>query len=208
MPVVVGRVESRVFVNHTTEKTSVQGAVGYETDAQFITKGQHSVFFHRTVHEVIFTLNGCNGADFVRTTNGFDIYLAHSPMQDFTFFDKFADRFGNDLDRCIRVDAVLIEHAECFHAKVTQGVLAYAANVCRSAVLFRLYLHAVHKLVSEFGRNEYPVGVSFQGFAYQFFIDMVAIAFCGVKKGNTTFDGFTYQCYFIFLAWILAAVVV
>ena len=86
----------------------------------------------------------------MRTADGFRIDFAHSPMQDFTLFDKLTARFRHYLDRRIRVYAVLVKHSERFHSEITQGVLAYTANVCRSAVLFGFHLYAVHEFVSEF----------------------------------------------------------
>ena len=125
LAVVVGGVEQRVFVNHATEETSVQRTVRYEADAQFLTKSQYSVFLHRAVHKVIFALDSRNRTYLVRTANGFGIDLTHSPMQDFTLFDKFSDY----LNRCIGICTVLVEHTERFHTEITQGVFAHTADV-------------------------------------------------------------------------------
>ena len=85
----------------------------------------------------------------MRTADGFSIHLAHAPVQDLTFLDKLATRLRHNLDRRIRIDTVLIEHTERLHAEIAQGVFAHAADVCRSAVLFRLHLHAVHEFMPE-----------------------------------------------------------
>ena len=149
MAVVIGGVELRVFVNHTTEKTSVQRTVRDEADVQFLAKSQHTIFFDRAVHKVVLALDSRNRADFVRTANGVCIDFAHSPMQNFALLDQLAACFCYYFDRCVRVYAVLIEHAECFHTKIAQGIFAYTANVCRSAVFFGFHLHTIHELMSE-----------------------------------------------------------
>lgn len=121
------------------------------------------------------------GHTLVRPADGFSIDLAHAPVQYLSLPDKLAACFGYDLDGRRRVDAMLVEYAERLHAEIAQGVLAYAPDVCRGAVLFGLHLHAVHELVPEFGRDEHAVGIAFQGFAYQFFILVVAIAFSRIE---------------------------
>ena len=71
-------------------------------------------------------------------------------MQDFTLFDKLTARFRHYFDRRVRVYAVLVEHTECFHSEIAQGVFAHTANVCRGTVFFGFYLYAVHELMPEF----------------------------------------------------------
>ena len=110
---------------------------------------------------MVFTLNCRYRTDGMGAADGFGIDLAEAEVQNLSFFDQLADRFGHDFDRRTGVDAVLVEDAERLHAEVAQRVLAYTADIGGRAVLFRPDLNAIHKLMSELGRGEHTVGITF-----------------------------------------------
>ena len=149
LPVVVGNIKLGIFIDHTAQKTTVQRTVWNETDAQILAQLQHSVRLYHAVHQVIFALDCRNRTYLVRTADGINVYFTHAPMQDFTFLDEFAACFSHRFNRCVRVYAVLVEHAQCFNSEIAQRVFTNPADVGRSAVLFGFNLHTVYKLMSE-----------------------------------------------------------
>ena len=152
-------IELRVLVDEPAEEAAVDRAVGHETDPQFAAQGQHAVL-HRAVHQVVFALDGCNGADGVGAANGVGVHLAQPEVLHLAFFDELGNNLRHRLYRCVRVTAVLVEQGDALHAEAAEGVFAHLADVGRAAVFFRLYLHAVHELVPELGGDIHLIYIS------------------------------------------------
>ena len=142
------------------------------------------------------------------TADSSGIHLAHPPMQYLSLLNQFDACLGNRLDRRVRVAAVLVEHTERLHAEVAERVFAHAADVGGRAILFGLHLNAVHELVSELRRDEYPVGIAFQCLSRQDFILVVTVTFGRVEERHAPFDGLVNQPDARLFVGRLAAVVV
>ena len=193
LSVIVGT-ELRVFVDETAEESSVDGAVRHEADTQFLAQRQYT-FFHCAMHQVVFALNGGDGANGMGTTDGVGVHFTQSPMEYFTLLDKPGDGLCHNFDGRVRVAAVLVEHVQFLHAEAAEGVFAHLSYVCRAAVLLGLHLHAVHIFVSELGGDTYFICISFQGLAHQFLVSKRAIALCRIEERHAPLDSFVYQTY-------------
>ena len=160
------------------------------------------------MHQVVFTLYHRDRADTMSTANGVGIHFAHPPVKYLALLYKLTASLGYHFDGRVRVDAMLVEDAECLDTKIAERVLAYVPDVLRRAVLLSLHLHAIDELVSELGGDEHTVGVSPPCLTHQTLVHRVSVALGGIEEVHATLHSLMHKCYLHLSRGMLAAVMV
>ena len=109
MTVVICGVKYCIFVDAAPEETTVQRAIGNESDAQLPACVEHAVSLYKPVHKVILALYSREGAYGMCLADGLGADLAESPALHLPLAYELADGVGHILDGCVAVKSVLVE---------------------------------------------------------------------------------------------------
>ena len=109
LAVVVVRVKLRVFIDAAPQESPVERAVRDKAYTQFTADIQNAIVFNIPVHEMVFTLNGCQGMDGVGLANCTGSDFAHAPAPHLAFLDQFGDGSRYIFNGHPGIKAVLVE---------------------------------------------------------------------------------------------------
>src|SRR5215467_5730027 len=122
------------FLNSAGQKSAAERTVRNKGDSQFTASCQHSVRFHVSRPQRVFTLQRSDSMDLIGPAQDFRTRFAQADVPDFAFFYEFGHRAHSIFNRDIGVDSMLVIEIDGLDAKALQTSFAGPAHIRRRAV--------------------------------------------------------------------------